>query len=152
MTDIRLVTCRDRQRELPELTVRRHRPAKHHVGLLADTLDILLPVEPGWARSDRRSFCVSLPEGADQKTVMQKTFDAGVEAHRGITCSYGEPAYRQEPWSCGARCPLDSPCPRLVESEKRLDPSAVPPRYHGMTDDERTHIAAILSSVVRDGP
>ena len=109
---------------------------------------IELPEEPAWARSNWQSFCVGLPAGSDQRAVMQAMLDAGVATRRGVMCAHREPAYRIEPWSCGAGpggcgC-APGECSRLRESEAAQDRGLSLPLYHEMTEADQDVVVAAL--------
>ena len=50
--------------------------ARYHK-LLSDMPGLTLPVEPEWARTNWQSYCVRLPDGLDQREVMQEMLDEG---------------------------------------------------------------------------
>ena len=85
-------------------------------------------VEPTWARSNWQSYCVRLPEGVDQKQVMQSLLNDGIATRRGIMCSHREPAYAKESW--GAFGPLS-------ESERAQDQCVLLPLFHQLTFEEQ---------------
>lgn len=78
MTDIQAAIGCEQLKRLPELINQRRRLAARYMPLLADIPGLGVPLEPGWARSTWQSFCVRLPEGADQRTIMQRMLDSGV--------------------------------------------------------------------------
>jgi len=148
MTDIQAAVGREQLKRLPEFVARRRALVQRYRELLADIPGLVLPVEPEWARSNWQSFCVRLPEGCDQRQVMQRMLDAGISTRRGVMCAHREPAYAKEPWSCGVG-PGDCDCPpgtcaRLRESEKAQDQAIILPLFHEMTEAEQDMVVAAL--------
>lgn len=148
MTDIQAAVGREQLKRLPEFVARRRALVQRYRELLADIPGLQLPAEPEWARSNWQSFCVRLPEGCDQRRVMQRMLDAGISTRRGVMCAHREPAYAQEPWSCGVG-PDDCDCPpgtcaRLRESEKAQDQAIILPLFQEMTEAEQDAVVAAL--------
>ena len=93
MTDIQAaVGCRQLERLPGIIEGRRHLAARYR-DMLADIPGLTLPHEPAWARSNWQSYCVRLPIGVDQVSVMQSMLDQGVATRRGIMCAHLEAAY-----------------------------------------------------------
>ena len=148
MTDIQAAVGREQLKRIPGFVARRRQQAQRYRELLADVPGLLLPTEPEWARSNWQSFCVWLPDGCDQCQVMQAMLNAGVSTRRGVMCAHREPAYGQEPWSCGVG-PADCDCPpgtcaRLRESERAQDQALILPLFHQMTDAEQDMVVSAL--------
>jgi perosamine synthetase len=152
MTDIQAAIGREQLKRLPEIVTRRREMAARYLQLLANIPDLGLPVEPEWARSNWQSFCVRLPKNADQRSVMQAMLDAGISTRRGIMCAHREPAYAEEPWSCG-REPADcdcnpGTCAHLAESELAQDNSILIPLYHQLTQAEQDYVIETLAAIL----
>jgi dTDP-4-amino-4,6-dideoxygalactose transaminase len=124
MTDIQAAIGRRQLERLPEIIERRRALATGYAQLLAGT-PASAPAEPDWARSNWQSYCIRLPEGADQARVMQAMLALGVATRRGVMCSHLEPAYA----SCSAvdlpqseaahrRCILLPLFPQMSEAEQ----------------------------------
>ncbi len=148
MTDIQAAVGRVQLTRLPAIVARRRRQVERYRALLADIPGLVLPAEPAWARSNWQSFCVRLPEGCDQRAVMNELLAAGVSSRRGIMCSHREPAYVRESWSCGTgsgrcECPGGA-CERLRESEEAQERAIILPLFHEMTDAEQDAVVATL--------
>jgi dTDP-4-amino-4,6-dideoxygalactose transaminase len=148
MTDIQAAIGREQLKRLPAMVERRREQVERYRQVLADIPGLELPHEPAWARSNWQSFCVRLPEHCDQHSVMQRMLDAGIATRRGIMCAHREPAYRAEPWSCGAGpgacgCAPGS-CRRLQHSEQAQDRSILLPLFHQMTERDQDRVAAAL--------
>lgn len=148
MTDVQAAVGREQLKRLPGIVERRRALAARYRELLQGIPGLVPPFEPEWARSNWQSYCVRLPDGVDQKQVMQSLLDDGVASRRGVMCSHREPAFAHEPWSCGegpgaCGCPPRS-CRRLVESERVQDRAILLPLYAQMTDAEQQRVAEAL--------
>lgn len=150
MTDIQAAIGCEQLKRLPEIIARRRELAARYRLLLAAIAGLGAPVEPDWARSNWQSFCVRLPEGCDQRQVMQSMLDAGVATRRGIMCSHREAAYSSAPavWSCGigiGNCRCDSNrCQRLRESERAQDQIIILPLFHQLDDEQQDQVVSAL--------
>jgi dTDP-4-amino-4,6-dideoxygalactose transaminase len=112
MTDVQAAIGREQLKRLPDLVSARREKAAVYQSLLGDIPGLMLPKEPSWARSNWQSYCVRLPEGVDQRLVMQSLLNDGIATRRGIMCSHREPAYAKESWGAIGT---------LVESERAQD-------------------------------
>jgi perosamine synthetase len=153
MTDLQAAVGREQLKRLPGMIETRRRQVRHYEELLGDIPGIHLPMEPAWARSNWQSYWVGLPEGRDQRAVMQAMLDAGVSTRPGIMCAHREPAYVREPWSCGAGpgecgCSPGS-CARLRSSETAQDRSICLPIFHQLTREEQVRVVAALREACR---
>jgi dTDP-4-amino-4,6-dideoxygalactose transaminase len=148
MTDLQAAVGRAQLTRLPAILERRRAQARRYQELLSGVEGIEVPEEPAWARSNWQSFCVGLPAGSDQRAVMQAMLDAGVATRRGVMCAHREPAYRIEPWSCGAgpgSCGCaPGECARLRRSEAAQDRGLSLPLYHEMTETDQDVVVAAL--------
>jgi dTDP-4-amino-4,6-dideoxygalactose transaminase len=133
MTDIQAAVGREQLKRVPEITAARRALADRYRALLSDGVGIAAPSEPAYARSNWQSYCVRLPDGCDQKLVMQFMLDAGVASRRGIMCSHRETAY--------SAVPLHRPLPR---SESAQDRCILLPLYCQMTSTEQDHVVTVL--------
>ena len=145
LTDIQAAIGRVQLTRLPEMLARRRQLARRYFELLSSIPGLGLPVEPEWAHSNWQSFCVRLPEGADQRTVMQSMLDASISTRRGIMNAHLEPAYRHEPWKCAHGKNGDCTC--LQESEKAHQRCIILPLYDQMTEDEQTRVVSTLQTI-----
>ena len=153
MTDIQAAVGREQLKRLPSILARRRTLAARYHKLLSTIPGLGPPAQPAWARSNWQSYCVRLPEGCDQRQVMQAMLEAGISTRRAVMCAHREPAYRKEPWSCGlppteCGCP-PGPCARLVESERAQDHAIVLPLFHQMTPKDVDRVAAALGQACR---
>ena len=133
MTDIQAAVGREQLKRLPEIIAIRRALAQRFAALLSDISGLIVPTEPPWAKTNWQSYCVRLPNHADQRTVMQRMLDEGIATRRGIMCSHREPAYRD--------VPLSLPLPH---SEIAQDRCIVLPLYPQMTTSEQEQVATAL--------
>ena len=152
MTDIQAAVGIEQLKRLPEILGRRRLLAERYRTLLAEIPGLGLPREPEWARSNWQSFCVRLPEGCDQRRVMQALLDAGVASRRGIMCAHREAAYPPGTWSCGVdvrECGcVPGSCERLRHSEAAQDRTILVPLFPQMTFEQQDQVAAALRHAV----
>jgi dTDP-4-amino-4,6-dideoxygalactose transaminase len=138
LTDIQAAIGRIQLQRLPEIIARRRFLAARYGELLAAVPGIGRPEEPPWARSNWQSYCVRLPEGYDQRQVMQFMLDRGVATRRGIMCIHREAAY--------GHIPLVQPLP---ESERAQDTCIILPLYHHMTEPDQDYVVEVLTEACR---
>lgn len=148
LTDIQAAIGREQLKRLPEAVARRRILAERYAKLLANVPGLGLPEEPRWARSNWQSYCVRLPEGCDQRAVMQVMLDAGIATRRGVMCAHREPAFRNQPWSCGkgpgAYGCAPGTCERLNQSERAQDQAVILPLFHQMAEVDQDQVVAAL--------
>jgi dTDP-4-amino-4,6-dideoxygalactose transaminase len=104
MTDVQAAIGRVQLTRLASIVDERRRIAAEYAKRLSAIEGVSAPVEPTWARSNWQSYCVALPEGCDQKGVMQRMLDAGVSTRRGVMNAHLERPYA--PGASQARLPL----------------------------------------------
>jgi perosamine synthetase len=148
MTDIQAAVGREQLKRLPAMVERRRFLAKRYGQLLRRIPGVVLPEELSWARSNWQSYCVCLPESCDQREVMQRMLDVGVATRPGIMCAHREPAYQNQPWSCGQEpgscdCRRGT-CERLRESERAQAHSILLPLFHQMTEEDQDVVVNAL--------
>jgi dTDP-4-amino-4,6-dideoxygalactose transaminase len=130
LTDIQAAIGREQLRRVPDLVrVRRELAARY--GTLLANVGLEAPFEPPFARSNWQSFCVRLPDGCDQKAVMQAMLDSGVSTRRGIMC-----AHREQPYlgMSGA----------LPESESAQDNCILLPLFTQLSSEEQEYVVSCL--------
>jgi len=136
MTDIQAAVGR-RQLERLDVLIGRRRAlaARYHALLAASVPDVVPPHEPAWARSNWQSYCVRLPPGADQGSVMQAMLERGVSTRRGIMCAHRERPYAGSPHRHS-----------LAESERAQDGCIILPLYPQMSDGEQERVLDALAA------
>lgn len=153
LTDIQAAVGRAQLKKVPEIVRRRRELADRYRRLLSGIPELGLPVEPAWTRTNWQSYCVLLPERADQLDVMQRLLDQGVATRRGVHTSHMEPAYEIEPWKCGGDRQTCGCAPRrcrcLPESERARLRGLLLPLYYHMTDAEQDFVCAALAEILR---
>ncbi|WP_448382588.1 DegT/DnrJ/EryC1/StrS family aminotransferase [Desulfosoma sp.] len=148
MTDIQAAVGREQLRKIPQIVSRRRLQVQRYREMLNSVVNIVFPEEPPWARSNWQSLCVRLPVVCDQAKVMQFLLEKGIATRRGIMCAHREPAYFQEPWSCGlgpgaCGCPPGT-CKRLKHSEEAQDRGLILPLFHDLTEEDQRRVVETL--------
>src|SRR5690606_7574234 len=103
------------------------------------------PDEPSWAHSNWQSYCVRLPDGIDQRAVMQALLDSGISTRRGVMNVHLETAYAGE-----GLCRAASGLKRSEEAQQR---TIILPLFPQMTDGELDTVTTALrqfGSVVQE--
>ena len=142
MTDLQAAVGRVQLRRLPDLVRERRECAARYRTLLSAVPSILAPVEPAWARSNWQSFAVRLPDGCDQRTVMQWMLDRGVSTRRGVMC-----AHRQRPYASDADTG-GTPSASLGRSEAAEDGVILLPLFPGMTHEDQARVVDVLVEAI----
>ncbi len=144
MTDLQAAVGRAQLAKLGDLIpVRRALAARYRELLLTHT-NCMPPEEPVWARSNWQSYCVGLPDGCEQRSVMQRLLEAGITTRRGIMCAHREPAYANDTWRGGST---------LTRSERAQDRTVLLPLYPGLTEAEQgvivkqLHLATAVETI-----
>jgi len=136
MTDIQAAVGRVQLKRLPDIIQKRRALADRYKSLLAKTPEVVAPIEPEWAHSTWQSYCIRLPDAADQLKVMQSMLDDGIATRRGVMCSHREPAYKPCDWRCGGD--------QLAHSENAQDQAIILPLYPQMTDEDQDKVIQAL--------
>jgi perosamine synthetase len=146
LTDIQAAIGREQLKRLPEAIARRRELAARYRDLLADIPELILPAEPDWARANWQSYCVRLPQGTDQRAVMQILLDDGIATRRGIMCAHLEPAYREPATRrcADTACKPSGSCPALAESERAQNEGVILPLFSQMTEEQQDRVASTL--------
>lgn len=142
MTDIQAAVGRVQLGRLPSLVEERRALAQAYGKALAGLEGLTLPCEPIWARSNWQSYCVRLPEQANQRVVMQRLLDRGIATRRGVMCVHREPAL----CSFGGWRHVGG----LRNGEVAQDRGLVLPLFPGMTPDELDSVCAELATVLAE--
>ncbi len=155
LTDIQAAIGRAQLKKVEEIVRRRRDLAERYHRRLSDIAGLGLPREPEWARSNWQSYCVLLPESADQLTIMQRMLDQGVPTRRGVHTSHMEPAYQIEPWQCAGNrsicgCPPRR-CRCLPVSEKARLYGLLLPIHSHLTYAEQDEVCRVLAQSLHNG-
>jgi dTDP-4-amino-4,6-dideoxygalactose transaminase len=137
MTEVQAAIGRSQLRRLPAIVARRRAVAERYRHLLQQMTDVRPPAEPSWARSNWQSYCVRLPAGVAQRTVMQVMLRSGVATARGVMCAHLEP-------TC-ATIPRRQP---LTVSEQAQAECVLLPLFAQMTDLEQEHVVTAMQGAV----
>ena len=133
MTDIQAAVGREQLKRVPEVAAKRRQIAARYKEMLSGNAGLKPPAEPAFARTNWQSYCVQLPDGYDQRAVMQTMLDAGIATRRGIMCSH-----REAPYSAAPRRHS------LLRSEAAQDRCILLPLYVQMTESEQEHVVTTL--------
>ena len=93
MTDIQAAVGREQLKRLPQILKARRKVADQYAEKLRQLPGLVFPTAPEWARSNWQGYCIRLPEGVDQLSVMQFMLDNGISTLRGVMNAHREPAY-----------------------------------------------------------
>lgn len=152
MTDIQAAVGREQLKRLPEIIEKRRALADRYKSLLSEVAGIVPPTEPEWARSTWQSYCIWLPEAANQVKVMQSMLDDGVATRRGVMCSHLEPAYDRNTWSCKGKLKecdcANSHCKHLANSESAQNRAIILPLYPQMNPDDQDLVILSLKKAL----
>jgi perosamine synthetase len=140
MTDIQAAVGREQLKRLPEIVARRRELAARYDELLANVPGIVVPYEPIFARSNWQSYSIRIPEGCDQRAVMQFMLDRKVATRRGVMCAHREPAYGAGHYRVAGP---------LIQSEAAQDRAIILPLFHEMTLLQQDRVVEALSEAVR---
>ena len=132
LTDIQAAVGRRQLERLPEIVSRRRTLAAAYARMLADMRGVRTPTQPDWARSNWQSYCIGLPDWADQRQVMQAMLDRGVATRRGVMCAHLEAPYAGGRWA------------PLPQSERAHRHSILLPLYPQMTDENQHEVVEAL--------
>jgi perosamine synthetase len=138
MTDIQAAIGREQLKRLPHFILERRKLADRYQDLLGGIEGLELPHEPTWARSNWQSYCVRLPQGVQQKDLMQAMLTEGISTRRGIMCSHREQAYRGPEFTRST----------LKQSEDAQDRCVVLPLFCDLTEGEQSKVAAMLQTIL----
>jgi dTDP-4-amino-4,6-dideoxygalactose transaminase len=141
MTDIQAAIGRCQLTRLPEMVAERRVLAGAYSQALSRIPGLTAPQDRADTRTNWQSYCILLPEGADQRAVMQHLLDSGISTRRGVMCIHREPAYANPPESDGARVPLPV-------SEAAQDRGLILPMFAGMTADQARWVAAQIDEAL----
>jgi dTDP-4-amino-4,6-dideoxygalactose transaminase len=94
-----------------------------------------LPVESDDRRSNWQSFSVALPDGIDQRALMQHMLDRGIATRRGIMCAHREVPYQHVP-------------AELPHSEWCQDHTMILPLYVQMTEADIDRVGGALETSI----
>jgi perosamine synthetase len=136
MSDLQAAVGRVQLSALPRLVARRRALADGYRRRLSNIEGLGLPGEPDWARSNWQSYCVRLPDEADQLQVMQAMLDRGVATRRGVMCAHLEGAYAG--W----------PAPPLPHSETAHRRCVLLPLFPAMTEAMQDQAASALAAAL----
>jgi dTDP-4-amino-4,6-dideoxygalactose transaminase len=135
MTDLQAALGREQIKRMDMIIPARRRIARRYSEKLALIPGLVVPFEPAWARSNWQSYCVRLPAGVSQRSVMQEMLDRGISTRRGIMNAHLEKPYQDGSHGDGGQ---------LIRSEKAQAECIMLPIYADMTDAEQDRVISAL--------
>jgi perosamine synthetase len=141
LTDIQAAIGRCQLQRLPSLVARRRELSELYRRELSRIPGLILPADRDDTRTNWQSYCVLLPEGANQREIMQILLDAGIATRRGIMNAHREPAYATGQLADGIRFPLP-------KSEAAQDRGLILPMFDSMNAADIARIAATLTTAL----
>jgi dTDP-4-amino-4,6-dideoxygalactose transaminase len=152
MTDIQAAVGRVQLSRLPVMIERRRQLAQNYSQLLSQS-QFTPPSQPQWARSNWQSYCVRLPQGLDQRAIMQELLDAKIATRRGIMCTHREKAYAaQGTWSCRPSqdsCHCGPTCSRLQAGILAQEECIILPLFHHLSKEDQAYIVENMLSALK---
>lgn len=136
MTDIQAAVGREQLKRMPDIVARRRQIASRFTSAFSEADGVVPPVEPAWARTNYQSYIVRIPDGAEQRDVMQRLLDRGVSSRRGIMNAHREAPYQ------GRR--------ELPVSEWAQDRHIILPLFPTMTGEEIEFVVSAVRAVMRE--
>ena len=141
LTDIQAAIGRCQLQRLPEMVAERRVLAGAYQQALARIPGLVPPQDRTDTRTNWQSYCILLPEGADQRAVMQRLLDDGISTRRGVMCIHREPAYANPPESDGVRF-------AMPVSEEAQDRGVILPMFAGMPVEQARWVASRLDEAL----
>jgi dTDP-4-amino-4,6-dideoxygalactose transaminase len=141
LTDIQAAIGRCQLQRLPAMVEERRALAGAYSQALARIPGLVAPQDRADTHTNWQSYCVLLPEGADQRGVMQRLLDDGISTRRGVMCIHREPAYANPPESDGVRVPLPV-------SETAQDRGMILPMFAGMEVEQARWVATRIDEAL----
>jgi len=142
LTDIQAAIGRCQLARLPQMVVRRRELAELYRAKLGQIDGLTVPADRTDTRTNWQSYCVMLPDGIDQRQVMQAMLDDGIATRRGVMNAHREPAYSHGEEATGVRFPLPV-------SEKAQDRGLILPMFDEMTEQEVETVSSSLANALR---
>ncbi len=133
LTDLQAAVGREQLKRLDIIVSRRRELAASYKRMLSGINSVAAPEEPEWAKTNWQSYCVRLPDGADQRHVMQHMLDRGIATRRGVMCVHLERAYSSMEQRFA-----------LPESEKAQSGCIILPLFHEMTEVMQEKVVSVL--------
>lgn len=132
LTDIQAAVGREQLKRMPGIIARRRELAARYNEAFAAIAGVEPPFEPSWARTNHQSYVVRIPDGLDQRAIMQALLDRGVASRRGIMN-----AHRETPYAGDHHLPV---------SEWAQDRHIVLPLFPTMADADVEHVIGAVAA------
>ena len=141
LTDIQAAIGRCQLARLPQMVARRRELAEIYRAKLSQIDGVIVPADRTDTRTNWQSYCVMLPDGVDQRQVMQAMLDDGIATRRGVMNAHREPAYSRGEEATGVRFPLPV-------SEKAQDRGLILPMFDEMTEQDLETVSSSLANAL----
>jgi dTDP-4-amino-4,6-dideoxygalactose transaminase len=141
MTDLQAALGLVQLTRLDEVVARRRELAARYQRLLAAVPGLVVAADPEYGETNYQSFWIVLPDDypVDRDELLQRLFDAGVSARRGIMAAHREPAYAGH----GAE--------ELPVTDWFTTRSLILPLFHEMTEAEQEHVVEVICQAAERG-
>lgn len=131
LTDLQACLGQEQLKRLPALIERRRQQVSWYEGRLAG----LAQRQRASCRSNWQSLAWRVPDGLDQREIMQRLLNQGIASRRGVMCAHREPAWPAGSWRGGP----------LPVSEQLQDRTVLLPLYHELTEAEMEQVVQACS-------
>lgn len=141
MTDLQAAVGRTQLAALDSMLARRREQAEHYRESLEDIAGLGLPSERPGVHTNWQSYCVTLPEEADVREVMQTLLDHGIASRPGVMNIHEQPAYPAGSWRMSGG---------LAVAERARRRGLMLPLFHALSPADQGDIAAVLRHALVD--
>jgi dTDP-4-amino-4,6-dideoxygalactose transaminase len=141
LTDVQAAIGRCQLQRLTGMVAERRALAGAYSQALSRIPGLVAPQDRADTRTNWQSYCILLPEGADQRGVMQRLLDDGISTRRGVMCIHREPAYAEPPENDGVRF-------ALPVSEEAQDRGLILPMFAGMKVEQARWVASRIDEAL----
>ncbi|MFC2150224.1 DegT/DnrJ/EryC1/StrS family aminotransferase [Calditrichota bacterium] len=137
LTDLQAAVGRVQLQRADQLVAGRRKAAALYAELLSAIPGVLPPLDKDFTRSNFQSYCVRLPEDADQMQVMQFLLDREIASRRGVMN-----AHLEKPYGAASR-------PELLQSEIAQSQCILLPMFPTLTDGEVKEVCDAVAKALQ---
>ena len=140
LTDIQAAIGIAQLKKVKNIISKRRKIANRYFEILKDIEEIILPVEPDFAKSNWQSFCIRFCDNLERNKIMQHLKSQNISTKTGIMCSHLDTVYKIEPWrSVG----------ELYKSKKARDQTLLLPLFNDLKYETQKHIGSTLKNIIK---
>ena len=140
LTDIQAAIGIAQLKKVKNIISKRRKIANRYFEILKDIEEIILPVEPEFAKSNWQSFCIRFCDNLERNKIMQHLKSQNISTKTGIMCSHLDTVYKIEPWrSVG----------ELYKSKKARDQTLLLPLFNDLKYETQKHIGSTLKNIIK---